>query len=151
MLKNDRQSVGVDEDGFQDRMQQLSNKYSNIHYKGFTFKPEEELIKADLLLLPSRREGFGSVVVEAGAMGIPCIGSDIYGLSDSFIDEETGLKIPKDNLEELIKAIKRIMKDEDLYNLLSNNARNFAVANYSSEYVLQNWKNFYTELLEEYD
>ena len=38
-------------------------------------------------------------------MGIPCIGSDIYGLSDSFIDEETGLKIPKDNLEELYNIV----------------------------------------------
>ena len=41
---------GVDEDGFKDRMQQFSDQYSNVHYKGFTFKPEEELAKADLLL-----------------------------------------------------------------------------------------------------
>jgi len=141
--------AGIDEDGFKGRMQQLSDQYSNVNYKGFTSKPEEELAKADLLLIPSRREGFCGVVIEAGAMGIPCIGTDIYGLYDTFIDGETGLRIPPDNLEELIKAIDRIMKDKELYNLLSSNARNYTITNFSHDYVLKNWKNFYIKLLKE--
>lgn len=46
--------------------------------------------EADLLILPSKREGFGSVVIEAQSQGLPVIVSDIYGLRDSFQNETTG-------------------------------------------------------------
>ncbi len=45
---------------------------------------------ADIFILPSHREGFGSTVIEAAATGIPAIASRIYGLTDAVQDGETG-------------------------------------------------------------
>ena len=46
---------------------------------------------ADVFCLPSYREGFGTVIIEAAACGTPSIGSNIYGISDAILDKETGL------------------------------------------------------------
>lgn len=53
--------------------------------------PEIILNIADILVLPSHREGFGTIVIEAAAMNIPTIGSDIYGLKDSIVNNKSGL------------------------------------------------------------
>ena len=60
----------------------------------------------DVLILPSKREGFGSVVVEANACSIPVIGSDIYGLTDSLKHGTNGLVAS--NYSDYIKHLKTL-------------------------------------------
>jgi glycosyltransferase involved in cell wall biosynthesis len=87
----------------------------DTHLIGFSECPERYLAIADVFCLPSYREGFGTVVIEAAAMGVPTVGSDIYGLSDAVVHGETGLLVPPRNVEELAKAIKQLLTDKLLH------------------------------------
>lgn len=99
---------------------------------GFSSEPERFMAIADILLLPSYREGFGTVVVEAAAMGLPAIGTDIYGLSDAIVAGETGLLVPVKCSDELAIAIDKLLNDPVLRGGMSSKARDRAVREFSS-------------------
>jgi glycosyltransferase involved in cell wall biosynthesis len=65
----------------------------------------------DIFSLPSYREGFGTVVIEAGAMGVPVVVSNVPGPIDAMCHEETGLAVPSKNVELLAVALQTLMKD----------------------------------------
>ena len=67
---------------------------------------------ADILCLPSYREGFGTVVIEAAAMGLPTVGSDIYGLADAVVNGETGILVPPRDSAALARAMSILLADE---------------------------------------
>lgn len=64
----------------------------------------------DVLALPSYREGFGSVVIEAEALGIPVIVSEIPGPLDAMVPGETGLAVPKGDARALVTAVAELIK-----------------------------------------
>ncbi len=68
---------------------------------------------ADILCLPSYREGFGTVVIEAAAMGIPTVGTDIYGLSDSIVNGVTGMLVPPRDSKVLAVALSALLENEE--------------------------------------
>ena len=104
--------VGPDEAGMKKYIQaELAEVSKNLHWIGLTDRPEEYMAASDFLVIPSYREGFGSVVIEAAACGIPSIGTNIYGLSDAIIDGETGSLIPVGNAKALEDAILRLSTD----------------------------------------
>lgn len=94
-----------------------------VHCVGFSRNPESYLSIADILCLPSYREGFGSIVIEAAAMRVPTIGSDIYGLSDAIVHGVTGLLVPARNVEELTKALDILLADKMLRKKMGEQAR----------------------------
>lgn len=69
---------------------------------------------ADLLVLPSynRAEGFGMVLIEAQACGLPVIGTTVGGIPSAVVDEVTGILVPPKNSEKLAEAISIILDDE---------------------------------------
>lgn len=82
-----------------------------VRLPGFSPEPECFMAIADLLVLPSYREGFGTVVLEAAAMGVPAVGSDIYGLSDAIEQSQTGLLVPVRDAQALAAALERLLLD----------------------------------------
>ena len=64
-----------------------------------------------MLVLPSYREGFGNVVIEAEAMGVPVIVTDIPGPRDAMVPGETGLIVEKANAEALYGAMEQMIQD----------------------------------------
>lgn len=84
----------------------------NTHIVGYTECPEAYLAIADILCLPSYREGFGTVVIEAAAMGVPTVGSDIYGLSDAVVNGETGILVPPRDSAALARALSMLLANE---------------------------------------
>lgn len=83
----------------------------DVHVAGFTQCPEMYMAIADILCLPSYREGFGTVVIEAAAMGVPTVGSDIYGLSDAVVNGETGMLVPPRDAPALAGALSELLSD----------------------------------------
>ncbi len=102
---------------------------------GFSKEPERFMAISDMLILPSYREGFGTVVIEAAAMGIPTVGTDIYGLSDAVVAGKTGLLVPVKNIDKLTEAIEYLLKDTELRYNMGNNARR-RVEKYFSDKLL---------------
>ena len=98
---------------------------------------------AHALAFPSYREGFPNVVLQAGAMELPSIVSNINGCNEIIKEGENGLIIPVKNTSELQKAMRKLLTDEPLYDHLKKNARTRIVQNYEQEVVWQ-------ALLEEY-
>ncbi|HBJ75373.1 MAG TPA: glycosyltransferase family 1 protein [Syntrophaceae bacterium] len=80
-----------------------------IHYLGYAPQPEKYLAISDIFCLPSYREGFGTVVIEAAAMGLPTVGTAIYGLTDAVADGETGLLVPPRDARALEAAFRRML------------------------------------------
>lgn len=78
---------------------------NRIVYTGYTDTVELYLSAMDCFVLPSYREGFGMGVVEAEAMGIPAIVTDIPGPRDAIIPGKTGRMIPVKNVDALEKAM----------------------------------------------
>ena len=96
---------------------------------------QKKLIIADILVLPSFREGFGLVIMEAAAMGIPAIGSKIYGLSDSIIHGETGLLVTPKDSGELAKALHKFVYDTELCSKFGQSAQKRALEYFSSNII----------------
>jgi glycosyltransferase involved in cell wall biosynthesis len=111
---------------------------------GYADRPERYLAVTDLLCLPSYREGFGNVVIEAAAMGIPTVGTDIVGLRDSIVDGETGLLVPLKDPEALASALERLFTDEQMRTSMGRRARERATKMYDA-------KKINAAVLEEYD
>lgn len=93
---------------------QRCNPESHIILTGYTPEPEAYMAISDLLCLPSYREGFGTVVIEAAAMGLPAVASRIYGLTDAVVDNETGLLVTAKQVEPLHQALKQLVEQPDL-------------------------------------
>ena len=78
---------------------------------------------ADALVFPSYREGFPNVVMQAGAMGMPAIVTDINGCNEIIEDGKNGLIIPVKDRDQLAKAMLRLLEDQQLNLKLQDNAR----------------------------
>jgi len=94
-----------------------------VRMTGYDTDPEKYLAMADLLCLPSYREGFPNVVIEAGALGVPTVGTRINGLRDAVVDGVTGLLVPAKNAAALAEALASLLKNEPKRKQMGNAAR----------------------------
>ena len=85
------------------------------------------MARADLLLLPGTREGWGIVAMEAAAHGVPVVAYDIPGLRDAIVDGSTGILVPP-NARALAWASCRVLSDPALWRQLSEAATHRALA-----------------------
>ncbi|MNE17972.1 Glycogen synthase [compost metagenome] len=119
----------------------------NLKVVGYSNEPEKYMALADLLCLPSYREGFGTVVIEAAAMGTPTVGTDIYGLSDAIVNGETGILVPVRDPASLEQAIVSILSDARLLEAMGEAARVRAITEFSantcSELLINEYKRFF--------
>ena len=116
---------------------------------GYTPAPERYIAAADLLCLPSYREGFGSVVIEAAAAGLPAIGSRIYGVVDAVVDGKTGLLFDAGNVEELGSKLRLLLGDAELRRSIGAAARERALAEFAEERLVGALEERYREILGE--
>jgi glycosyltransferase involved in cell wall biosynthesis len=90
---------------------------------------------ADVLCLPSYREGFGVVVIEAGACGLPAIGTNIYGITDAVEDGVTGLLFEPGNVEALAGCMNRLAREPDLRATMGQGAREKALRDFPADAI----------------
>ena len=102
---------------------------------------------ADALVFPSYREGFPNVVIEAGAMGLPSIVTDINGSREIIIDGQNGVIVPPRDEEALYQAMKRFVEQPDEIAAMAQKARGLIASRYEQSYVRQCLYDFYHEIL----
>ncbi len=107
----------------------------NIRSLGYSSEPERYLAITDIFCLPSYREGFGNVVIEAAAMGVPTIGTNIVGLRDSIVNGETGLLVRPKDADALADALSTLLADGAQRTAMGNKARARAVQHFDAQTV----------------
>lgn len=125
----------------------IAPKYADrLIIEGFTTVPEQYLAAADFLCLPSYREGFGMVVIEASAAEIPAIGSCIYGISDAIVDQQTGLLVPPRDAESLANAISMLSTDTEKRLMLGRAGRLRVESEFEKNKVVDRYVQFFKDL-----
>lgn len=104
--------------------------------------------QADALVFPSYREGFPNVVIEAGAMGLPSIVTDINGSREIIIEGENGTIVAPRDQQALYAAMKRWVEHPEEPQRLAQNARQLVASRYEQSYVQQCLIDFYKQALE---
>lgn len=107
----------------------------------------KEYAKADCFVMPSYREGFPNTPMEAGAMDLPNILTDINGSREIVVDGENGLIVPPRTVQPLFEAMERIVTDEDLRAKLERNARPMIASRFEKDFVQGCLIDFYKEIL----
>ncbi len=108
---------------------------SNIRMIGYSTEPERYLAVTDIFCLPSYREGFGNVVIEAAAMGVPTVGTDIIGLRDAILAGQTGILVPPKESDALADALETLLENEEMRAKMGEAARERAVSEFSADKV----------------
>ena len=120
------------------------NQNKDIISAGFQQDVRPFFAISDALVFPSYREGFPNVVMQAGAMGLPSIVSDINGCNEIIVEGENGLIIPSKNVEKLKEKMLTLARDKNLYTKLKENSRRMIESRYEQSVV-------WNALLEEYE
>jgi glycosyltransferase involved in cell wall biosynthesis len=125
------------------------NWHPRIHSIGFVPDPLPYYRAMDVMVLPTWREGFPNVVLEAAATGIPVVTTLATGSRDSVVPEVTGLLIPPGYPEAIVEAVCKLLADPERAHRIGAAARTWVVKNYVDEHVLRLTSTFYKALLAE--
>ena len=123
--------------------------YDNIVVVGK--KMGEELLAyyaaADCFVMPSYREGFPNTVLEAGAMGLASIVTDINGSREIIVDGENGMIVPPQNEERLYQAMKVMLTSQADREKLAGNARKMIADRFEQSFVRKCLYEYYDEVI----
>lgn len=140
--------VGAEENVPFSHIQKICGKHhERLRRVSFTPEPERYMAAADIFCLPSYREGFGQVIIEAAASGVPTVASRIYGITDAVDDGRTGLLFPVGNVSALAQALLKLIEDDNLRRRMGEAARARALALFSSEKNTEEMLALYDDLL----
>ena len=118
-----------------------------VRFLGWQADPGPILRAADACLMPSRREGFGNVILEAWAHGVPMIASDVSGPAWLIESGESGLLVPPDDPEALAGAIHSVLDDPALAQRLREGGRRKLDRDFSEAAIVGQWQTFFAEIL----
>lgn len=108
---------------------------------------EKYLAISDVLCLPSSSEGFGSIVIEAAALGVPSIGFDIVGLSDSIENKYSGILVPFKDVDKFSEAMIELYENPKYLEELRTNGRERIQKYFSADVIYSLQDEFYKSLL----
>jgi glycosyltransferase involved in cell wall biosynthesis len=114
---------------------------------GFVHDPAPWYRAMDVVVLPTRREGFPNAVLEASASGVPVITTLATGARDAVVPEVTGLLVPPGYPEAIREAILKLLQDEARRRAMGAAARRWVIEHFSEERVLQLTIEFYRSLM----
>jgi Glycosyltransferase len=136
---------GQDKNYLQQRINNLSLQ-NRIFLKEPVTNIDRELLNSSLLVFPSRYEGFGLVLTEAMACGVPCVAFDCEcGPSEIIRDNEDGFLAEPNNIPELAAKMKILMQDEELRQKMGTTAR-VNVLRFKEEKIMDRWSLFFDKI-----
>src|SRR5690625_3865639 len=136
-------------DGLNQELLTWSKQSESVIFTGFIHNVEKYISAIDILVQPSYREGFGSVVIEAEAMGVPVIVTDIPGPTYAMKIGVTGLVVPKATVQPLVNAIEYMNLNPEIRKEMSKNSIEFAQRNFDQakllNFILEDKNRIYKE------
>ena len=145
--------IGPYEDDLDPISQEAKDLMANnpaIEYVGEKYG--EELLAyyaaADCFVLPSYREGFPNTVLEAGAMGLPCIVTDINGSREIIVEGENGVIVPPRNADALFQAMLEMVRNKPNRDYMVGKARTMIESRFEQIFVQKCLMDFYDDILE---
>lgn len=138
--------VGPDEEDLEAVFSSLARHVpGRVHRFGLVVCPEHYLAAADVFCLPSHREGFGAVIIEAAAVGLPAIASRIYGITDAVEEGVTGILHTPRSDREIADAMLLFASNGPLRRQMGASARLRAVSKFSEARVTKGLADFYRD------
>lgn len=142
--------VGPDEEQLAPQILQLaSSKRNQLRFVGSVSNPEDFFAAADFLCLPSYREGFGLVTIEAAAAGIPTLASRIYGITDAIIDGVSGILHEPGDIVGIVNGLHEMM-DVNVRKSLGDTAKERAIELFQSSRIVEAQLRYYQSLIQEH-
>lgn len=123
--------------------------FTDVIELGIIDNPAEYLMISDVLLLPSFREGFGSIVIDASLNGIPTIGTNIVGLRDAIEDGQSGFLFEVHDHSSAICYMSKLVNDEGFYIEMSSFARERAIEKFNADDIHNELSSFYLKTYKE--
>lgn len=123
------------EDPLQPETLKAIQQNDSILSVGFQHDVRPYFVISDCLVFPSYREGFPNVVMQAGAMGLPSIVTNINGSNEIIIDGFNGTIVPSKDVTALLRAMIRMKEDETWRSQLQSNARSSIITRYEQKMV----------------
>jgi glycosyltransferase involved in cell wall biosynthesis len=136
--------VGPDEGNFVNLIKiKCIKKIDKMRFIKFTAQPNLFFSMANIICLPSYREGFANVIIEAAAMGVPSVASNIYGTKDAIVNKKSGLFHKKKNIKSLADCINYFLKNPKKYKEYSSFAMKRARLYFDQKDITKCWIKFY--------
>jgi glycosyltransferase involved in cell wall biosynthesis len=124
----------------------LSHKKKILRHFKYKKNISEFIKKSTIVVLPSYREGFPKILMEAAACGRPIITTNVPGCKDAIVNNKTGILIPSKNYKALANAINKLSQDRNKIEKFSFEARNYAVDNFNIKDVISKHFSIYKEI-----
>ena len=107
-----------------------------------------KIIKSSsMVVVPSRMESLPTTVKEAFYLNVPVIGTDVGGIPELIINNETGIIIPPENPSKLAQAVNELLSDKEKAEKLATNGNTFVKNNMTWDVILPKYIQFYENLL----
>lgn len=137
---------------FEDNLDPVSEETRNtietlsaIEAVGWQSDVRPFLAASDVFVFPSYREGFPNVVMQAGALGLPSIVTDINGSNEIIRNGENGVIIPSKDEEALYQTLKDTLENPDKWKTIAANARESIARRYEQQMLWKEIKKFYKQ------
>jgi len=147
--RNSKQIAYVGRDSFEKGVDVLRKIESQINgtVKFCTDLPWDETMKilkaSQILVVPSRAESIPQVIKEAFYLKVPVIATNVGGIPELVIHQETGILVPPEDPEKLLIAINNLLDNEEARRNFANNAFEFINKNFSWDVLLEKYTNLY--------
>ena len=141
--------LGRDEDNIASHFREYSYLCAGENFLcyGETDRPQHLLQAADIFVCPSYREGFGVSVIEASALGLPVICSDVYGVMDAMIEGQTGLRCRVADADSLLESMTVLADEPEMRKSMGQRGRKRIIDEFSSGRLTGLWRDFYRDVL----
>lgn len=120
-----------------DELYKWAESCDRVVFSGYTLVAEQFIATMDCFVLPSYREGFGMSVVEAEAMGVPVIITNIPGPIDGMLKDKTGLIVPKKDAGALQEAMEKLIASPKLCREFGENGVTYASENFEQKEIFR--------------
>ncbi|MFT4644675.1 MAG: glycosyltransferase involved in cell wall biosynthesis [Planctomycetota bacterium] len=140
--------AGGDEENMTSIVKLKVKNTASVIFYGVTPTPERLLQVCDVFCMPSYREGFGTSIIEASLLEKPIICSDTYGLTETIVDDITGLRHVVADVDSLYLRMEQLLDDQNLRVSLGKGGRTYVLENFSSQTISKKWVEFYKKMFD---